>query len=318
LNHPASSTIILVVGLILLWWITKDQPKAVVLYGANYHTPLPSKKHPVLQTSLLSVGAAFVATVCYIAYHITRPTSKTEEQAKLPVRIEEQQALASAAPEKQANARNSNNARVQAPTPSSFATPSNPPKAREPIAAAQAQASAVPSPSVNTLAGSEDVKVTVSGIVQKGEKPVVYITGGARLDSSIKLPGSVYVLVLVSRASRRSASIDQDKVQSIVNSVRKIAGVKVFFADGGLQISMAGSATGSNGLLGPELDNAQGSVFYFDHKVEQIALNLKAIVEALAIVKTCEYRLPSDHDIGIGASLQDAWKVAGVDIEVVL
>jgi hypothetical protein len=69
LNHPASSTIIVLLGLVLLWWATRDSPKPVVLYGANYHVPLPAKRHPIVRIGLISVGCAAVGAITYAAYH---------------------------------------------------------------------------------------------------------------------------------------------------------------------------------------------------------------------------------------------------------
>ena len=52
--HPVTPAVVLIVGLAMLWWVTRDEPRPVLLYGPNYHEPLPGKKHPVF-------GSAFQA-----------------------------------------------------------------------------------------------------------------------------------------------------------------------------------------------------------------------------------------------------------------
>lgn len=81
LNHPASSTTMLAIGLLLLWRITKDVPKSVTLYGSDYHKPLAAPKHPIIHIGLVSVACAAVAAVLYAGYHYrtTRVSTTTSE-----------------------------------------------------------------------------------------------------------------------------------------------------------------------------------------------------------------------------------------------
>lgn len=159
-----------------------------------------------------------------------------------------------------------------------------------------------------------DGKVSVSGLVHEGDKPAVFVDG-VNMDSSTKPTGVQYLVVLVSAATRHGGSLREATVQSVVDALRKLPGLKVFFSDRGYQITLAGTQTGFYGLA----PSAKvGSIYYFDKRSESIALQAKAAIDKLVNVKVVEYEPLPTSDIGIGTNLQEVQKVSGIDIEVIL
>jgi hypothetical protein len=156
-------------------------------------------------------------------------------------------------------------------------------------------------------------QIRLTGIRGKTESPVVTLDG-VRIDSTLKQQGLLYVVVLVSSASR-NAGIDSSVVQSVVDSLRRLAGLKVFFSDGGYSVTVAGiqSGTGPNGLA----QSNTGGIFYYDRKSESTAAKIRQAIAPLVTVKSVEYREASDSGISL-STFREVQKITGVDIEVVL
>jgi hypothetical protein len=93
--------------------------------------------------------------------------------------------------------------------------------------------------------------------------------------------------------------------------------MKVFFANNGYGITMAGSSTGTYGILG-DGSNVARSILFFDQKAEGAARQAKNAIKNLIDIQRVEYQRPPDQDIGIGTSRQEIWQVSGIDIEIVL
>jgi hypothetical protein len=150
--------------------------------------------------------------------------------------------------------------------------------------------------------------------VHEGDRPTVLVDG-VRFDSLAKPSGVEYVVVLVSAVTRRGGSLREATVQSVVDALRKLPGIKVFFSDRGYQITLAGTQTGFYELA-PSA--SAGGIYYFDKRSESIAHQAEAAIDQLVNVKVVKYELLPPSDIGNGTNLREVQKVSGIDIEVVL
>jgi len=156
--------------------------------------------------------------------------------------------------------------------------------------------------------------VAVTGMASSDGRLVASIAGQV-VDASSKPPGTAYVVVLVSQQTRDDGSPDLATIQSVIDALRKLQDVKVFFADDGYSIAKGGKPTSFGSRDGGlSATGLSGAVFYYRKEVEAIAGRVRSTVDPVVKVKYLQLRpIPTAEWF-----YRDFAKASGVDIEVIL
>jgi hypothetical protein len=130
--------------------------------------------------------------------------------------------------------------------------------------------------------------VVVTGM-PSGDALRAALIGGQPIDGASKAAGVAYVVVMVSDATRNSGDPDISTIQSVVNALRKLPGVKVFFADHRYVLSDDKDHI-VFGVIKPLCGvSIPGAVFYYRKDVMEIAEQVRLTVDPLEAIKILRF-----------------------------
>lgn len=89
-----------------------------------------------------------------------------------------------------------------------------------------------PANPVSETSQPSDSPITVASMVPEGVKAIALI-GGKQADAAAKPPGTVYVSVLINSRTRYAGTPNLTTIHKVVEVLRSMPGVQVFFADTG-------------------------------------------------------------------------------------
>ena len=163
-------------------------------------------------------------------------------------------------------------------------------------------------------------RVTVTGMTPEGVKTIAAIDG-RQISATAKPLGTFYVVVLVSALTRSKGSPNVETIQKVVDSLKGISRMEVFFCDAGYSVirgNVVNAFGGGGGGL--SMTDVSEAVFYYDKKAEETAKIVRATVERVIGIKYFQYRpIPNSADLDTSHLLyRDFWLASGVDIEVIL
>ena len=164
------------------------------------------------------------------------------------------------------------------------------------------------------LPPNTDQKIHISGVVHEADKPIITLNG-VRVDSSEKTHGLHYVVVVISTKTKRSGALNENAVQTVMNILRRMQQLRVFFSDGNYQITLAGTAIGWEPFGG----GGPASISYFKPADSALALQIQKAIDQVVLIKMVRQSPASlDQDLGNGVTFRQALEASGIDIEVVI
>ena len=296
-NHPASTTVIVVFGLALLWWVTRDAPKPVTLYGANYHVPLPKKKHPVVRDGLVSVGLAAVAATAFGTYHYYR-TSYGAVPAQDNAKYENQPVLI---PPAASVTQSSPNATPLSSTPKEVSAKASQPTKPEPK----------PAQSVPVVIPVPDRAASPDSAKSAAQQPTVTI-GETRVRARDKPEGTLYVALRLSEISRYRGGLDDSTIAAVKAALDQTHKVSVFV--GQYNIGNSSRSYGVGGLS----EGKSKTIYYFDRALGDSCIAIQKIIrDAVSTPMECVFAVVPNESNPNALNLQfDTWQISGIDIEI--
>ncbi len=317
LNHPTSPIVCLTVGFGILWWVTRDDPKPVMLYGANYHQPLPIKKHPVFAIATISAVSALILATIYLGFHQHFGQPKTENAPEslavpVPPEVKRVDPPHTSTPHVQPDSRLVNTPRSSAPTGSSTTAnsiiggvvPAAVPQAVPSSPSLQKSAGNIPAPPELANSPSSTPSTT---------PPKAFASiDGKPIRASDKKPGTIYVSARLAELTRYRG-VDQPKIDAALSALKKVEWISVFQVTGAFNLNLPTVSYGLGGIAAAKARH----IYYFDDRVADACKIVRDIVAESIGQMSCEkYMVPLTDASEINLP-RDFLALSGLDMEII-